>query len=91
MKENVYYSLRSGLIFDKYKSCYFEKVNYLESEINKSICETYNSYIEESPIDTYIKFKTEPKLFTKMIIDESVQNIIRKLIKMFYGGCNEKI
>lgn len=26
MKENVYYSLRSGLIFDKYKSCYFEKV-----------------------------------------------------------------
>lgn len=48
MKENVYYSLRSGLIFDKYKPCYFEKVNYLESEINKSIYETYNSYIEES-------------------------------------------
>ncbi len=91
MKESVYYSLQSGLIFDKYKSCYFEKVNYLESEINKSICKTYNSYIEESPIDIYIKFKTEPKLFTKMIIDESVQNIIRKLIKMFYGECNEKI
>lgn len=85
MKENVYYSLQSGLIFDKYKSCYFEKVNYLESEINKSICETYNSYIEESPIDTYIKFKTEPKLFTKIIIDENVQGIIKKLIKMFYG------
>lgn len=91
MKENVYYNLRSGLIFNKYKHCYFEKVNYLESEINKSICETYNKYIEESPMDTYIKFKTEPKLFTKIIIDESVQDIIGKLIKMFYGECNEEI